>query len=227
MGGYGVVNVIGGGYSEASAAPTARRPIELLAERGASNPDYQKTHATRASRRRSRSRPWGMQTGFWDAEGLKGITTPVLFVAGSVDDVAGYEKGTRAIYEGAVNADRYLLTFINASHNAGAPIPAPAETYAYSEALQSYPFTHYADAVWDTTRMNNILDHFATAYFDLYLKGRAGQAAYLQRPRAVSSRVPAAHIRRHHPGTPGGSLGDEGQARCSRPSCCPRTTRAR
>ena len=30
--------------------------------------------------------------------GLKGIHTPVLFVAGSVDDVAGYEKGTKAIY---------------------------------------------------------------------------------------------------------------------------------
>jgi hypothetical protein len=29
-----------------------------------------------------------MNTGFWDAEGLKGISTPVFFVAGSVDDVA-------------------------------------------------------------------------------------------------------------------------------------------
>jgi predicted dienelactone hydrolase len=123
-----------------------------------------------------------MTTGFWDAEGLKGVTTPVLFVAGSVDDVAGYEKGTRAIYEQAVNADRYLLTFVNANHNAGAPIPAPAETYAYSEALKSYPFAHYADAVWDTTRMNNILDHFAAAYFGLWLKGEQDKKAYLNPP---------------------------------------------
>jgi predicted dienelactone hydrolase len=122
--------------------------------------------------------PWGMQNGFWDAEGLKGITTPVLFVAGSVDNVAEYEKGTKAIYQQAVNADRYLLTYVNANHNAGAPIPAPAETYAYSEALKSYPYTHYADAVWDTTRMNNILDHFAAAYFDLYLKGEQDKLAY-------------------------------------------------
>jgi predicted dienelactone hydrolase len=119
-----------------------------------------------------------MQNGFWDAEGLKGITTPVLFVAGSVDNVAEYEKGTKAIYLQAVNADRYLLTFVNANHNAGAPIPAPLETYAYSETLKSYPFTHYADAVWDSTRMNNILDHFATAYFDLYLKGERDKLAY-------------------------------------------------
>ena len=37
----------------------------------------------------------------------------MLFVAGSVDDVSCYEKGTRAIFDGAVNAERYLLTFEN------------------------------------------------------------------------------------------------------------------
>ena len=80
-----------------------------------------------------------MQAGFWDAEGLEGIRTPMLFVAGSADDVSGYEKGTRAIFTGAVNADRYLLTFMNANHNAAAPMPAPAETYAYSETLEGVP----------------------------------------------------------------------------------------
>ena len=103
-----------------------------------------------------------------------------MFVAGSVDDVAGYEKGTKAIYQGAVNADRYLLTFINANHNAAAPIPAPAETYAYSETLKSFPFAHYADAVWDTARMNNIVDHFATAFFDLHVKGDQTKQPFLE-----------------------------------------------
>ena len=83
--------------------------------------------------------PWGMQAGYWDAAGLAGIRTPTLFVAGSVDDVSGYEKGTRALFAGAVNAERYLLTFLNANHNAAAPMPAPAETYAYSETLQAVP----------------------------------------------------------------------------------------
>jgi predicted dienelactone hydrolase len=179
MGGYGVMNVIGAGYSKPSETFAAGPPNKLLAERGASNPDYRKTIDARI-RAAVAIAPWGMNTGFWDAEGLKGISTPVLFVAGSVDDVAGYEKGTRAIYQGAVNADRYLLTFVNANHNAGAPIPAPMETYAFSEAQRSYPFTHYADAVWDTVRMNNILDHFATAYFDLYLKNQQDKKAYLE-----------------------------------------------
>ena len=120
-----------------------------------------------------------MQNGFWDAEGLKGITTPVLFVAGSVDNVAEYDRGTKAIFQQAVNAYRYLLTYVNANHNAGAPIPAPAETYAYSETLKSYPFTHYADAVWDTVRSNNILQHFATAFLSMHLKGQREMQAYL------------------------------------------------
>jgi predicted dienelactone hydrolase len=179
MGGYGVVNVIGGGYSKASETLSAAPPNKLLAERGAANPDYRKAIDARVKAAIAIA-PWGMTTGFWDAEGLKGIRTPVLFVAGSVDDVAGYEKGTRAIYLGAVNADRYLLTFVNANHNAGAPIPAPAETYAYSETQRSYPFMHYADAVWDTARMNNILDHFATAYFDWHLKNEQDKKAYLE-----------------------------------------------
>ena len=133
MGGYGVVNVIGGGYSAASATFSNAPPNKLLAERGAANPEYQKARDPRIKAAIAIG-PWGMQGGFWDAEGLKGIRTPVMFVAGSADEMSGYEKGTRAIYQGAVNADRYLLTFINANHNAAAPIPAPAETYAYSEA---------------------------------------------------------------------------------------------
>src|SRR5687768_3514601 len=178
MGGYGVVNVIGGGFSAASATGQNAPPNRLLAERGAASATYQKSRDARIKAAIAIG-PWGMQGGFWDAEGLKGIRTPVMFVAGSNDETSGYEKGTRALYQGAVNADRYLLTFINANHNAAAPIPAPAETYAYSEAQRGYPFSHYADAVWDTTRMNNIFNHFATAYFGVHLKGDRDKQAYL------------------------------------------------
>lgn len=177
MGGYGVVNVIGAGYSKASETGNTAPPNRLLAERGAANPAYKKSIDPRIKAAIAIG-PWGMQNGFWDAEGLAGIKTPVLFVAGSADDVSGYEKGTRAIFQGAVNADRYLLTFVNANHNAAAPIPAPAETYRTSATPASSPFSHYADPVWDTARMNNILDHFASAYFALYLKGEQDKQAY-------------------------------------------------
>lgn len=178
MGGYGAVNVIGGGFSDASVVAQNAPPHGLLRERAASNPAYRAAGDPRV-RGVIAIGPWGMPAGFWDAEGLKGIRTPLFVIAGSVDDVAGYREGPRAIWEGAVNADRYLLTFVHAGHNAAAPIPAPAETYAYSERLRSAPFTHYADPVWDTVRMNNILQHFATAFFDLHLKGRADRRAFL------------------------------------------------
>ena len=41
------------------------------------------------------------------------------------------------------------------------------------------PFDHYADAVWDTNRMNNIAQHFATAFMDLHLKGDSAKGDYL------------------------------------------------
>ncbi len=176
MGGYGVVNVIGGGYSDTSVAGAQAPPNKLLAERAASNPAYQKARDARIKAAIAIG-PWGMQAGFWDAEGLKGIRTPLLIVAGSADETSGYERGPRAIFQGAVNADRYLLTFINAGHNAAAPMPAPAETYQAS-GTGAPGFSHYADPVWDTARMNNILHHFATAYFGLYLKGENDKQAY-------------------------------------------------
>ncbi|MFN7916074.1 MAG: hypothetical protein U0Q55_12115 [Vicinamibacterales bacterium] len=183
MGGYGLVNVIGGGYSAASATANGAPPNRLLARRGASNPDVAGKVDPRIKAAIAIA-PWGMQNGFWDAAGLAGIRTPTLYVAGSADVVAQYEKGTKAIYEGAVNAERWLLTYVNANHNAGAPIPAPIETYQYSERLKSYPFVHYADAVWDSVRMNNILDHFATAFFELFVKGQQDRRAYFEKAGA-------------------------------------------
>jgi len=174
MGGYGVVNVIGGGFSTASETLTSAPPQRLLAERGAANPRYRESIDARIKAAIAIG-PWGMQGGFWDADGLRGIRTPVLFVAGSVDEVSGYERGTRAIYQAAVHAERYLLTFLQANHNAAAPYPAPAEVIA---ASASSAFSHYADPVWDTARMNNILQHFATAHFDRYLKEDATKATY-------------------------------------------------
>lgn len=171
MGGYGVVNLLGGGFTAASAGFDFSPPNGALQERTAGNPSYpQPDPRFKAA---IAIGPWGMNTGFWDAEGLAGLETPILFVAGSADDVSGYEEGTRAIFENAVNAERYLLSFENANHNAAAPIPAPDVTW------QNGTFDHYADPVWDTVRMNNVAQHFATAYFGQYLKGDIALSPYL------------------------------------------------
>ena len=123
--------------------------------------------------------PWGMNTGFWNAEGLSGVRIPIFFIAGSADDVSGYEKGVRSLFKNTINVDRYLLTFNHANHNAAAPIPAPAEAWKPSPHLDFVPFEHYADAVWDNVRMNNITQHFATAYFGQHLKQNVKMKTYL------------------------------------------------
>jgi len=172
MGGYGVVNVVGGGFSEASLTMRGAPPNRLLRARAAGDADYVRSIDPRVKAAIAIG-PWGMQVGVWDAADLAGIRTPLLVVAGSVDDVSGYERGPRALFEHAVNADRYLLTFLDANHNAAAPHPAPVETLDDVTG-----FAQHADAVWDTVRMNNILQHFATAFFDMHLKDDATRRAY-------------------------------------------------
>jgi len=178
MGGYGVVNTIGGGYTAASVGFSWGVPGGALAVRQAGNPQFTASIDKRIKAAVAFA-PWGWNRGFWDAEGLAGIRIPVFFVAGSVDDVSGYSPGVRNIFEASVNAPRYLLTYENANHNAGAPMPAPAETYKPAPNLKFIPAEHYIDAVWDNVRMNNIAQHFSTAFLGKYLKNDAGMDAYL------------------------------------------------
>jgi predicted dienelactone hydrolase len=178
MGGYGALNTLGGGFS-AAAVKLPIAPVNgALARRQAGNPDFAATREPRIKAAIAFA-PWGWNAGFWDAAGLAGITTPVFFVAGSVDDVSGYAPGVRNLFEASVNAPRYLLTFENANHNAAAPMPAPAETWVAVPHMPAVPAAHYLDPVWDSVRMNNIAQHFATAFLGKYLRGDKSMDVYL------------------------------------------------
>ncbi|MEP3247552.1 MAG: dienelactone hydrolase family protein [Sneathiella sp.] len=178
MGGYGSVITAGGGVTKASTEYPWGAPAGTLKRMLAGSQEHEALMDDRFKAIISIA-PWGMNTGFWDAKGLAGVRVPMFFIAGSVDDVSGYEKGTKAIFKNVTGVDRYLLTFENANHNAAAPIPAPAESWKPSASLDFVPFEHYADAVWDTLRMNNITQHFATAYLGQHLKGDGDMKAYL------------------------------------------------
>ncbi len=175
MGGFGAVNNLGAGYSDAGVGFIAAPPNGLLNELAASNPEFAGSLDPRIKAGVPIA-PWGMNTNFWDAEGLAGIRVPTLFVAGDADTTSGYENGIKAIYDGAVNSDRYMLVFKNAGHSAAAPIPLPVE---FLDREDTTGAGHYTDPVWDTLRMNNILQHFVTAFLDLHLKGDTDKAAYL------------------------------------------------
>jgi predicted dienelactone hydrolase len=178
MGGYGALNNLGAGYSESGVTSNSSPPNRMLDEFAAGNPEYRRSLDPRIKAGIPIG-AWGMRGGFWDAAGLAGMTIPALFVAGDADGVAGYEDGIRAIYEGAINSDRYMLVFKDAGHNAGAPIPLPVE---FLDAPSTEGASHYTDSVWDNVRMNNILQHFATAFLDLHLKGDGDMRSYLDLP---------------------------------------------
>lgn len=169
MGGYGALNVAGGAYG-ATYLPALRAfgfpGADFLAVNTIENADFAADERVKAVYTFA---PWGMNFGLWDAASLATLDVPVFFVAGSQDDVAGYENGPRKIFELAAHSERYLLTFEGARHNV-APNPPPPAATTYDQ------FMRYADTVWDTTRMNNINQHFATAFFGKYLKAQATHA---------------------------------------------------
>lgn len=168
MGGYGVLNAAGAGYSPAALkffqTITGSNALE---SRAAGTEAYQKSQDSRIKAVVAFA-PWGMGSGVWDSTGLTGMKKPILFVAGSEDDISLYEKGIAAIYRGCTNADRYMLTYMNARHNV-APNPPPVE--ALKDGLHIDEYLRYADSVWDQRRLNNINQHFVTAFLAQYIKG--------------------------------------------------------
>ena len=176
MGGYGAVISAGGGVTQQAVDYPWGLPQNALAIH--KNVSESNKYPDPRLKTVIAFAPWGMNYGVWDQTTLKGVKVPMLFVAGSVDDVSGYEKGVRAIWHGTTKVDRALLTFENANHGAAAPMPAPEESFVYDEALGFYVSEHYTDAVWDTVRMNNISQHFVTAWLEKYLNNNTDMDSY-------------------------------------------------
>jgi predicted dienelactone hydrolase len=179
MGGYGVLNVAGAGYSENSLKlfGALTGGSKALEGRVGTNDIYKKSLDPRVKAIVAFA-PWGMERGVWDAESMKGLKVPTFFVAGSQDDISGYEKGIKAIYNGVVNTDRYLLTYMNARHNV-APNPPPAESL--QQGLPFDEYYRYAEPAWNERRINNINQHFVTAFLGICLK-KEDNGKYLNLP---------------------------------------------
>ncbi len=179
MGGYGAMITAGSGVTKEIAENETVSPNGILKNVMAGSDQHESLIDPRFKAIVAVA-PWGMERAFWNDEGLNNIKKPMFFISGSVDDISGYETGTRKLFNMTTNADRYLLTFDNANHNAAAPIPAPIEewTAVYNDG-NSVGFTQYSDPVWNNLRMNNIADHFVTAFFGKILKTEDEMSAYL------------------------------------------------
>ncbi|TNJ40168.1 dienelactone hydrolase [Phaeobacter sp. B1627] len=187
MGGYGALIFAGGGLSPEIMSSRFAPAQDLLAvhQSGSASHDDLPDDRVKAV---VAIGPWGRNWEFWEGAGLGAIEKPLMLIAGGVDDVSDY-AAMRRIFDETTGTERHLLTFENANHNAAAPMPAPDNSWPKVESLGYAPFEHYADAVWDTVRMNNITQHFVTAYLDLHLKGIADRATYLElTPKASDGR---------------------------------------
>ncbi len=174
MGGYGALITAGAGVTQRAVDSTEAPvvvPHQLLASHLNTNPALAALFDKRIKTIVAIA-PWGHSRGVFDAQGIASAKLPMILIAGSQDDVSGYETGVRAIWQAAKGVDRTLLTFENANHNAAAPMPAPLE------ALNNAIANHYIDAVWDNVRMNNISQHYITAWLGKYLKADAAMDAY-------------------------------------------------
>ena len=165
MGGYGVVNVGGAKYNEQMVEVlSGRRPKEqqeaLLQGFAGLTADSQDPRVGAVVA----FAPWGRMLDCWTAEGMEGLLAPTLFVTGDLDTTSGYEAGVRRMFLEARNCPRYLLTYHQLGHNA-CPNPAPPEVISPKE------YTHYNDPVWDMRKVNNVNQHFTTAFFRTELKG--------------------------------------------------------
>jgi predicted dienelactone hydrolase len=127
--------------------------------------------------------PWGGAHKVWDAAALARVRAPLLFIAGDQDDVSGYRDGVVPLFEGVVHAERYLLTYQGARHNV-APNPAPPAAASHAD-----DFMAYAEPVWDSRRINNINQHFVTAFLGVQLKDQPLQAYLDLAPLAASGTI--------------------------------------
>ena len=109
----------------------------------------------------------------WDADGLSRLKTPTLFIVGDQDDVVGYAPGVKSLFEGAVNASRYLLVFKDAGHSIGMDGAPP------TMRSRLWDLDWFEDPVWRKERVVGVNLHMITAFLDLYVKGDASRAAYL------------------------------------------------
>lgn len=184
-GGYGVLLAAGAGIAEGMVANPVVSPngINIVNQFGEYDADPRVSAVFAFA-------PFGNDlvglgapgVSFWPAEALAAVEVPVFISVGSDDDVAYYETGSVPIFEGLTGTERYLLTILNARHNV-APNPSPP-----TDDLNT--FFRHGEPAWRSERLNNIAQHFATAFMGLYLQGQDYES-YLDLIPVASEGVPA------------------------------------
>ena len=171
MGSYGVLSAAGVGASAGAVNFPGGVPGSHLAALQAGNAIYEALLDPRIKVLVAFA-PYA-PPGAWDAESIKNLKIPSLFIVGSEDQTTGF-AAAKWLFEQAINSERYLLVYQGAIHEV-APNPAPPLARQHFR-----DFVHYQEPAWDNRRLNNINQHFLTAFLGKYLRGDAERySAYL------------------------------------------------
>lgn len=144
--------------------------------------------------------PAGAAFNAWGADGLNGVTAPLLVIGGDRDRTVGYAGGLKAVFDRATRADRYLLVFQNGGHAIGMG-GAPSAMRG-----SVWDMDWFEDPVWRPDRVAAISQHMVTAFLDAQVKGDTTRLAYLasDTPLSNDTKWPAAGPAGYAPFSPGG-----------------------
>jgi dienelactone hydrolase len=175
MGGYGALGTAGADYDTNSKVYA---PMPAVG-RATLVPDAATARKIRAL---ILFAPWGAapDNRVWQGAALAKVRAPTLIVSGDQDDIVDYKNGVRWLFDSLTGANRHLLVFREARHNiAGNPVAlSPDAPFAAVDAFH--------EPVWRHDRINEINQHFVTAFLDLHLKGESAKAGYLDVPVPVA-----------------------------------------
>jgi len=176
MGGYGAINTVGGCY--AFTAP-ALQAVGVPAEHSETLlPVFNSCNGGREStdprwKSMLAFSPWGGELNIHSTESLNSIKVPSLYVAGSLDDIVGFENGVKSLFNKAGSPETMLMVYQNARHNIAAH---PAPQVAYQDDLD---IGHHYEPSWDIETLNRINKHMSLAFLNCYVKELDSFCSYL------------------------------------------------
>lgn len=112
-----------------------------------------------------------------------GIDAPSMWIVGDQDNSVGYDAVKNA-FKSSKNSERYMLVYENCRHN---PIANMPPRITLEKGVHPVEYTHYMEPAWSQPRLNNINQHFISAFLDVYLKGDTTKLAYIQGLPTLSS----------------------------------------